>query len=138
MPSRSLSQATKDTTTSNANEVVKEILHSITTTWKTSKKWHPLYDTYRDLHRNPGVSGHEDYAADCIEKQLKSIKESLQQLSNLSLQIKRDIGRAESGASVVAVLRNSNGQTTSQPDRIEPVVLLRADIDALPVDETTG
>ena len=71
-------------------------------------------DIYEDLHRNPELSMQEHrtagIAADYIEK--------------LGYTVSRGIG----GTGVVGVLRNGDG----------PAVMLRADMDALPMAEDTG
>lgn len=73
-----------------------------------------LQAVYEDLHRNPELSMQEQrtakIAADYIEK--------------LGYQVHREIGVT----GVVGVLRNGEG----------PTVLLRGDMDALPMDEETG
>jgi amidohydrolase len=73
-----------------------------------------LLAIYRDLHRNPELSMREErsagIAADWIDR--------------LGYQVSRGVGVT----GVVGVLRNGDG----------PTVLLRADMDALPMDEDTG
>ncbi|MEW1828453.1 amidohydrolase [Streptomyces sp. NPDC088196] len=73
-----------------------------------------LEDFYRDLHRHPELSGEEHRtAAKLAERLTKAGYDTVE-----------DIG----GTGVAAVLRNGDG----------PTVLLRADMDALPVAEETG
>ncbi|BBX36145.1 N-alpha-acyl-glutamine aminoacylase [Mycolicibacterium mageritense DSM 44476 = CIP 104973] len=69
---------------------------------------------YRDLHQHPELSHHEQRTAGVIASRLAAA----------GLQVHDGIG----GTGVVGMLRNGAG----------PTVLLRADIDALPVTEVTG
>ncbi|MGX9216607.1 M20 family metallopeptidase [Mycobacteroides abscessus] len=73
-----------------------------------------LADFYRDLHQNPELSFQEHRTAGKIEEAI----------APLGLEVTAGIG----GTGVVAVLRNGSG----------PVIWLRADFDALPVQEQTG
>jgi amidohydrolase len=73
-----------------------------------------LTDVYRDLHRHPELSGEEHRTAGVVAAWLRA----------LGHEVVEGIG----GTGVVGVLRNGPG----------PTVLLRADMDALPVTETTG
>jgi hippurate hydrolase len=69
---------------------------------------------YKDLHANPELSMQERRTAKIAADWLK----------NHGYDVADEIG----GTGVTGVLRNGDG----------PVVLLRADMDALPVTETTG
>jgi metal-dependent amidase/aminoacylase/carboxypeptidase family protein len=69
---------------------------------------------YRDLHSNPELSLHEEQTAATIADQLR----------RLGFDVTTGIG----GTGVVGVLRNGAG----------PTVMLRAELDALPVPEKTG
>lgn len=71
-------------------------------------------DFYRDLHRHPELSHQEHRTAAKIAEQLR----------RSGYQVHQGIG----GTGVVGVLANGSGST----------VLLRADMDALPVHEATG
>ncbi|WP_375770528.1 amidohydrolase [Archangium gephyra] len=71
-------------------------------------------DVYRDLHQHPELS-HQEHAT------ARKVAERLEQAG---FQVHSGVG----GTGVVGVLRNGDG----------PTVLLRADMDALPVRETTG
>ncbi|MFF3671104.1 amidohydrolase [Microtetraspora malaysiensis] len=71
-------------------------------------------DLYRDLHRHPELSHHERRTAAKIAERL----------GRIGCQVHQGVG----GTGVVGVLRNGDG----------PTVLLRADMDALPVREATG
>lgn len=73
-----------------------------------------LEDWYRDLHLHPELSFAETQTADKVAKRL----------AVLGVEVATGIGRT----GVVGVLRNGAG----------PTVLLRADMDALPVKERTG
>lgn len=73
-----------------------------------------LADFYRDLHQHPELSLREHRTAGQVAARLRSA----------GLAVTEGVG----GTGVVGVLRNGPG----------PVVLLRADFDALPVEEKTG
>ena len=73
-----------------------------------------LEAVYKDLHRHPELSFEENRTAGIVADALTS----------LGLEVLTGIGRT----GVVGVLRNGDG----------PTVLLRADMDALPVKEDTG
>ncbi|PHQ62085.1 MAG: peptidase M20 [Sphingobium sp.] len=69
---------------------------------------------YRDLHANPELSLKEVNTAAKLAKRLKALK--------------YDVTEKVGGTGVVAVMKNGTG----------PVLLIRADMDALPVVEQTG
>ena len=69
---------------------------------------------YLDLHQNPELSGQE----------AKTAAKLADRLRKLGYQVTTGVG----GAGVVGVLRNGNG----------PTVLLRTELDALPIEEKTG
>ncbi|MBQ1017624.1 amidohydrolase [Micromonospora sp. D93] len=73
-----------------------------------------LGEFYRDLHRHPELATHEHRTAARI----------VAQLADPAVEVTVGVG----GTGVVAVLRNGPG----------PVVMLRADMDGLPVAEATG
>lgn len=73
-----------------------------------------LADFYRDLHQHPELSFQEHRTAGQIAKALES----------LDTEVSTGVG----GTGVVVVIRNGEG----------PTVMLRADIDALPIVEETG
>jgi amidohydrolase len=76
---------------------------------------YPELDTlYLDLHRNPELSG----------KEVKTAARMAEQLRKLGFEVTTGVG----GTGVVGVLKNGPG----------PVVLLRTELDALPVEEKTG
>jgi amidohydrolase len=75
----------------------------------------PYEALYRELHGNPELSLHEEATAALVANHLRSLK---------GLEVRTNIG----GHGVVGILRNGDGKT----------VLLRADMDALPLREQTG
>jgi amidohydrolase len=77
-----------------------------------SRAWQE--DLYRDVHRHPELSHQEDRTAGLVADRLRSAG--------------FDVHERVGGTGVVGVLRNGDGAT----------VLLRADMDALPVLEATG
>lgn len=73
-----------------------------------------LMTLYRDLHANPELSGAESATAAKLARRLKAMK--------------FDVTEKVGGTGVVAVMKNGSG----------PVLLIRADMDGLPVTERTG
>ncbi|HTY63089.1 MAG TPA: amidohydrolase [Acidobacteriota bacterium] len=73
-----------------------------------------VHDFYVDLHKNPELSGHETQTASKLAARLR----------NLGYDVTEHVG----GTGVVAILRNGTG----------PTVMLRTELDALPVEEKTG
>jgi amidohydrolase len=73
-----------------------------------------LMTLYRDLHAHPELSGFEVKTA--------------AKLASLTRELGFDVTEQVGGTGVVAVLKNGQG----------PVVMIRADMDGLPVDEQTG
>lgn len=69
---------------------------------------------YLDIHRSPELSGHETQTAAKLASRLRE----------LGYEITDHVG----GAGIVAILRNGPG----------PTVMLRTELDALPVEEKTG
>jgi hippurate hydrolase len=69
---------------------------------------------YLDLHQHPELSGHETRTAALLAERLRK----------LGYQVTENVG----GAGVVALLKNGAG----------PTVMLRTELDALPVEEQTG
>lgn len=88
------------------------LLHNIVTTHRPDLK--PLEAFYRHLHSSPELSGQEAQTA----------SQTAEYLQNLDFEVHTNIG----GHGLAGVLRNGDG----------PAVLLRADMDALPVEEKTG
>lgn len=74
-----------------------------------------LADLYRDLHRHPELSRQETRTAALLARRLRDARFD-------------EVAEQVGGTGVVGVLRNGDG----------PVVMLRADFDALPVEEKTG
>lgn len=76
---------------------------------------YPLaHDLYVDLHQNPELSSHETQTAAKLAARLRS----------LGYEVTEKVG----GTGVVAILKNGAG----------PTVMLRTELDALPVEEKTG
>ena len=73
-----------------------------------------LMELYRDLHANPELSFEEHETAAKLAKRMRA----------LGFEVTEGVGQT----GVVSVMRNGEG----------PVVLLRADMDGLPVVEQTG
>jgi len=73
-----------------------------------------LVEIYQHFHANPGLSFHEEKTAARLAEELKAI----------GAEVTTNVG----GYGVVALLRNGEG----------PVLMLRTDMDALPVREQTG
>jgi len=69
---------------------------------------------YIDLHQNPELSGHEEKTSAKLAARLRALG--------------YDVTERVGGYGVVAVMKNGKG----------PTVLVRADMDALPVEEKTG
>ncbi len=82
---------------------------------KTVQEEIPAYfEIYKTLHSNPELSGSERETSQLMANQLQA----------LGLEVTTNVG----GYGVVALFRNGEG----------PTVMLRADMDAVPVKETTG
>jgi amidohydrolase len=77
-----------------------------------SRSWQE--DLYRELHQHPELSHQERRTSSTVADRLRSA----------GYEVHENVG----GTGVVGVLRNGDG----------PAVLLRADMDALPVEEATG
>jgi amidohydrolase len=81
-----------------------------------------LVSTYKTLHAAPELSHHEEKTSAFLAQQLRG----------LGYEVTEHVGKYEKpewqGFGVVAVMRNGSG----------PTVLLRTDMDALPVEEQTG
>jgi hippurate hydrolase len=81
-----------------------------------------LLAIYKDIHSHPELSGHEERTAALIAKELRAagceVTEHLGKYDNPKLK----------GYGVIGVMKNGNG----------PIVLVRTDMDALPVEEETG
>jgi amidohydrolase len=72
------------------------------------------HDVYLDLHQNPELSSHEVQTAAKLAGRLRT----------LGYEVTEKVG----GTGVVAILKNGDG----------PTVMLRTELDALPVEEKTG
>src|SRR5437667_3025871 len=81
-----------------------------------------LLAIYKDIHSHPELSGHEERTALLIAKGLRAA----------GCQVTEHLGKYENaklkGYGVVGVMKNGDG----------PTVLVRTDMDALPVEEETG
>ena|SRR5256885_465034 len=81
-----------------------------------------LVTTYKALHAAPELSHHEDKTAALLAQKLRM----------LGYDVTEHVGKYEKpewqGHGIVALMKNGSG----------PTVLVRADMDALPVDEQTG
>src|SRR5579864_7183087 len=72
------------------------------------------HDFYVDLHEQPELSGHETQTAAKLASRLR----------NAGYEVTEHVG----GTGVVAILKNGAG----------PTIMLRTELDALPVEEKTG
>jgi hippurate hydrolase len=81
-----------------------------------------LVGIYKDLHTHPELSGHEERTAALVAKELRAA----------GCQVTEHLGKYENSKlkayGVVGVMKNGDG----------PTVLVRTDMDALPVEEETG
>jgi amidohydrolase len=81
-----------------------------------------LLGIYKDIHSHPELSGHEERTAALVAKELRAA----------GCQVTEHLGKYENsqlkGYGVVGVMKNGDG----------PTVLVRTDLDALPVEEETG
>ena len=81
-----------------------------------------LLGIYKDVHTHPELSGHEERTSAIIAKELRAT----------GCQVTEHLGKYEKsdlkGYGVVGVMKNGDG----------PTVLVRTDLDALPVEEQTG
>ena len=76
---------------------------------------YPALDAlYRDLHQNPELSGHEEKTAAKLATAMRA----------LGFEVTEHVG----GFGIVAVLKNGTG----------PTIMVRTDLDALPIREQTG
>jgi hippurate hydrolase len=81
-----------------------------------------LLGIYKDIHAHPELSGHEERTAGLVAKELRAA----------GCQVTEHVGKYENAKlkayGVVGVMKNGDG----------PTVLVRTDLDALPVEEETG
>lgn len=81
-----------------------------------------LLTIYKDVHTHPELSGQEQRTSELVAKELKTV----------GCEVTTHIGKYSSpgltGYGVVGIMKNGDG----------PVVLVRTDMDALPVEEETG
>src|SRR5277367_3165309 len=87
-----------------------------------NKQLSDLLSTYKTIHAAPELSGHEENTSSMIASRLKA----------LGYTVTENVGKFQNrpwrGYGVVGVMKNGNG----------PTVLIRTDMDALPVIEKTG
>ncbi|TAK93511.1 MAG: amidohydrolase [Verrucomicrobia bacterium] len=81
---------------------------------KINGEYPSLFELYKQLHANPELSFHEEKTSARVAEELKRV----------GFEVTTGVG----GFGVVAVLKNGSG----------PTVLIRSDMDALPVKEQTG
>lgn len=91
---------------------VTEAVSAVMAAAGEARQWQE--DIYRDLHQHPELSHQEHRTAGIVADRLRSS----------GLEVTTGVG----GTGVVGIFRNGDG----------PAVLLRADMDALPVQEATG
>lgn len=84
------------------------------TTNEVERVYSDSYAFYLDLHKNPELSSHETQTAEKLSSRLRS----------LGYDVTEHVG----GTGVVAILKNGSG----------PTVMLRTELDGLPVEEKTG
>src|SRR5882672_3440401 len=81
-----------------------------------------LLSVYKDIHAHPELSGHEEKTAALVAKELRAA----------GCEVTENFGKYDDPKlkcyGVVGVMKNGNG----------PTVLVRTDMDALPVEEDTG
>lgn len=83
-----------------------------------ARKWEEYYETYENLHRQPGLSGDEYIVASTAKNHLCKMKQILDGQDSTfmgTFRISRDIGKKESGSSVIAVLEYPGKVTTAKP-----------------------
>jgi len=85
-----------------------------TTTKEVDGVYSEAYALYLDLHQNPELSSHETQTAAKLATKLR----------NAGYDVTEHVG----GTGIVALLKNGNG----------PTIMLRTELDALPVEERTG
>lgn len=98
--------------TDTSDMTLRDAVAAVRSTADDIRLWQE--DLYRDLHRNPELSHQEHRTAAIVAERLSAAG--------------FDVTTGVGGTGVVGVLRNGAG----------PTVLLRADMDALPVKEETG
>jgi hippurate hydrolase len=81
---------------------------------RANKEYGSLFQLYRHLHANPELSFHESKTSERLQQELRSV----------GFEVTGNFG----GHGLVAVLRNGAG----------PTLMIRTDLDALPVTEQTG
>jgi amidohydrolase len=87
---------------------------TIATPQEVESVYPAAHDLYVDIHQNPELSAHETQTAAKVAARLRS----------LGYEVTEGVG----GTGVVAILKNGAG----------PTIMLRTELDALPVEEKTG
>jgi amidohydrolase len=94
--------------------VLGTVLPAAAATPEVEHAYPPAYALYVDLHQHPELSGHEIHTAAKLAAELRGI----------GYTVTEHVG----GTGIVAILKNGPG----------PTVMLRTELDALPVEEKTG
>ena len=94
--------------------VVSGSAQTVATSKEVEAVYPAAHDLYIDIHQTPELSSHETQTASKIAARLRS----------LGYEVTEGVG----GTGVVAILKNGAG----------PTVMLRTELDALPVEEKTG
>ena len=81
---------------------------------RANSEYESLFQLYRHLHSNPELSFHESKTSECLQQELRSV----------GFEVTGNFG----GYGLVGVLKNGTG----------PTVMIRTDLDGLPVTEQTG
>jgi amidohydrolase len=94
--------------------VASSFAQSVTSSKEVESVYPAAHALYLDLHEHPELSGHETQTAAKLAGQLRT----------LGYEVTEHVG----GTGIVAILKNGAG----------PTVMLRTELDALPVEEKTG
>lgn len=90
------------------------LVHAQSSSKEVDSVYPDAHSFYVDLHEHPELSGHETQTASKLAEKLKAA----------GYEVTEQVG----GTGIVAVLKNGSG----------PVIMLRTELDALPVEEHTG
>ncbi len=97
-----------------ASGYAQSVARNTTSSKEVDAVYPAAHDLYIDLHQSPELSSHETQTAAKLAARLR----------NLGYEVTEGVG----GTGVVAILKNGAG----------PTVMLRTELDALPVEEKTG